>query len=142
RNADGIEKACRRTLALRQIAIDQAKAGLRDAADKTLRQALEATNRLENPREKSQAMMQFARAQLYINDIKGAIETAKSMGKVGQNILLFREIAMAQVKAGDIKGALETASYASSSPGEKSNILQMIVTERLYADDIHTAYGS
>ena len=106
-----IDNVLRRTAFYRDIAIEQAKAGLLEAATKTFNRAFATSQGFIGADSIRDAILSdLAEAQANSGDIAAAFETSRRiLGKRNTKALLMVAIAGAQAKAGDTAGALATA---------------------------------
>src|SRR5262249_37821842 len=65
---------------LAQVALLQAEVGERGAAAETLQQAKQAAGAIDNPHQKGNALCGLVRAQTFLGDYAGALDTGKDSG--------------------------------------------------------------
>jgi RNA polymerase sigma factor (sigma-70 family) len=87
--------------ALRDVAMQQARAGDSTGARKTIAE-------LHHPFLASSVELAIANQQIASGDFKGALETAKGAGNVPERRTVLKAIARAQIAAGDREGAQST----------------------------------
>jgi RNA polymerase sigma factor (sigma-70 family) len=105
-----LDNAFNRAVTLGRIAVLHARAGQRDAALQTLRNALELEGRevgQVRAQHQDNRLWIIAEYQVKAGDLKGAMKTIKGVSEMNQTAAL-RHVALAQARRGDIKGALAT----------------------------------
>ena len=114
--ARGIYSPGERAVVLSEIAVAQLKAGDRRGADRSMAEALGVARRMPDVSGSvSQAFREIAVAQLAMDDLEGALSTARGITEVGSRLLAFHAIAEAQANAGDRIGASRSMAEALST---------------------------
>jgi tetratricopeptide (TPR) repeat protein len=127
---------------LAAIAAAQARAKDRDAAKKTLQEALKIAGEFSegNPdtgddgSRRGGAFGAIAGVQAAMGDVKEARQTADALKEPWKSNAL-RSIATAEIKAGDVKGALQTAE-AIEGEYPKGEVLKEVLTAQLRLGDL------
>lgn len=134
--AKAIAKPGDKAEALVAIAQAQAKRKDRDAAKKTLQEALTLANSV--PREQDfghVAAGLVAAAQAEMGELKEARLTADAITKAPWKDIALKRVAEVQAKAGDSKGALRTA-HAIEAGYYQGEALKNILTAQLQSGDL------
>ena len=108
---------------LSEIAATQSKAGDRLGAKRSIADALGAARRItDDSVSGSSAFAEIAKAQLEMDDLEGALGTARGIAAVGPRLSAFHAIAEAQAKAGDRIGASRSMVEALSTPSRPKEL--------------------
>jgi tetratricopeptide (TPR) repeat protein len=120
--AKEIESQQWRAWTLQAIAEVQAKAGDREGAARTYREAIQAAREIKDDQSLSpehrisqtyHTLGWIAVSQAESGDVKGGLQTAEAVEDDGARDYAQANIACARARGGDVKGALETAEIVS-----------------------------
>ena len=128
-----------------KIALAQAKAGKRTAAEMTSQEALLIAAGIYNEIDKDKAFEAIAELQAKTGEVKRAVETASDVKNDYRKVHALLGIAKAQAKAGDQQGAQTTFGKAieiASSLKNKHFALADIAEARAEARDVQGALNT
>jgi RNA polymerase sigma factor (sigma-70 family) len=134
--ARDIPDGAERVPVLVRIALAQGRAGDRDAADKTLRQARDVADAVKDDR-KFMAFREIAEAYARLGDLKAALRTAGALGEESARDQLLLLVAGQRASAGDLAGAREVVAAMTTS--HKDDALAAIAGAQARAGDVKAA---
>jgi tetratricopeptide (TPR) repeat protein len=126
-----------RVFRLCHMARVQSRHGLRDAAVKTLRQARDAAERVQDPDYRAHRLGDIAACQTEIGDSKAALELVNGLPEIHRDSAL-RYVSEAQAKIGALDSAAETAAMIRQ-PIYRGEAFQRIATAYAERPDFASA---
>jgi RNA polymerase sigma factor (sigma-70 family) len=153
-NAAAVKKTAQKVWVIGEIATAQASAGLKEAAEETLRRAERIVRDIENDQDPDKAPRapqyladiaeyrakvaeNLGKADVKAGDAKGAVERANAL-PAGLRQRALAAIAVAQAQAGDTKGARRTADGIRDD-GWKAETLLWIATRQAETAEFEAA---
>jgi RNA polymerase sigma factor (sigma-70 family) len=97
-------------ITLASLGHDQFRAGARDDARATLKQALQIARTIGKDNVRNDALQFIARTQAEFGEIEGALDTGRSVQPDLYKDQVLADVAIAQVREGDLKGGLATVN--------------------------------
>ena len=134
--------------ALASIAKVRARAGDRQASDRTFASALATAREMADPRQRSRALSAIAEAQARAGDVASAMATAREIADPASRSSALSEIAKAQDWAGERDAAEHTFASALAAareiadPESRSSALMSIAAAQAMTRDIHRAMAT
>jgi RNA polymerase sigma factor (sigma-70 family) len=134
--AGGIEEPAQRVPVLVRIALAQAKAGDRDGARQTLRQARDGADAVKDDL-KTMAFRETAEAYARLGDLDAAIRTAAGLAQEFAREQILFLVAAQQASDGDLPGARKV--MAAMTTDQKDGALEAIAGAQAKAGDVKAA---
>jgi hypothetical protein len=137
--ARGIDEAAERVPVLVRIALAQARAGDRDAAGQTLRQARAGADAVKDDL-KTMAFREIAEAHARLGDLDAALRTAAGLDRESAREQILLLVAAQQASAGDLPGARKV--LAAMTTDQKDDALAAIAGAQARAGDLKAALAT
>ncbi len=135
----GIDGSRKRTWALIAIAIAQAEAGSREAAEKTFATALRSARKISDASMRYFALKDIAVAQAESGDIGAAVRTTDVIGDDFQRTLTLQTIAVGQAEAGHVASASTLLQRIRDNRGAQNSVLIAISVAQAKAGNFRGA---